>query len=103
MCISTSPSDPCVDAGFHPCYNDDVECTKLSDTEFSCGDCPRGMEGDGINCTGINEVCIGVHSKVHTPKTMWHVIAVSLSPMGVPCEILHSITSSIVSCDVHTC
>lgn len=62
VCVSTSPSDPCVDAGFHPCYNDDVECTKVTDTEFVCGDCPRGMEGDGINCTGVNEVCIFIHA-----------------------------------------
>ena len=33
-----------------------MQCTKVIDTEFLCGDCPRGMEGDGIECTAVDEV-----------------------------------------------
>ncbi|XP_048584178.1 cartilage oligomeric matrix protein-like isoform X2 [Nematostella vectensis] len=35
-----------------PCINDPT-----SDQGFECGDCPLGMEGNGINCTDIDE-CI---------------------------------------------
>ena len=48
-------ADPCVDNG-HPCYNADINCTKLTDTTFKCGDCPRGMRGDGVHCNFVNEV-----------------------------------------------
>ena len=47
--------DPCVDNG-HPCYSADINCTKLTDTTFECGDCPRGMRGDGVQCDFVNEV-----------------------------------------------
>jgi hypothetical protein len=56
LCNTQACPDPCVDSGRHPCYSEAVVCTKISDTEFSCGDCPRGMEGDGINCTAVDEV-----------------------------------------------
>lgn len=49
-------SDPCTDNG-HPCYGD-VPCTKLTDTEFQCGVCPRGLRGDGRGyngCLAVNE------------------------------------------------
>ena len=53
FCLSLT--DPCIDNG-HPCFNDQVSCKKLTDTEFECGLCPRGMRGDGIECTPVNEV-----------------------------------------------
>ena len=50
-------ADPCVDNG-HPCYGSQITCTKLNDTEFECGPCPRGMRGDGRGpngCQYVNE------------------------------------------------
>lgn len=49
-------SDPCLDPEVYPCFSEAVECTKVTDTEFECGDCPRGMEGNGIECTAVDEV-----------------------------------------------
>ena len=54
MCPILS-ADPCVDDG-HPCFSEAVECAKVTDTEFSCGPCPRGMAGDGVVCVAVNEV-----------------------------------------------
>ncbi|KAK3717881.1 hypothetical protein QZH41_014881 [Actinostola sp. cb2023] len=33
-----------------PCFND-----PYSEQGFECGDCPLGMQGNGVNCTDINE------------------------------------------------
>ena len=49
-------SDPCLDPEVYPCFSEAVVCTKVTDTEFECGDCPRGMEGNGIECTAVDEV-----------------------------------------------
>lgn len=40
-----------------PCFGS-VECTKLTDTEFECGACPRGLRGNGRGpegCLPVNE------------------------------------------------
>ncbi len=54
-CNTQPCPDPCKDHG-HPCYSTAVSCTKITDTVFRCGECPRGMSGDGIRCTAVNEV-----------------------------------------------
>lgn len=54
-CNTQACPDPCVDHG-HPCYSAAVKCKKITDTEFQCGECPRGMTGDGIECTAVAEV-----------------------------------------------
>ena len=49
-------TDPCVDNG-NPCF-EGVSCTKVTDTEFTCGACPRGLRGDGRGaegCLPVNE------------------------------------------------
>jgi hypothetical protein len=38
----------------NPCYQK-AKCTALSETEYTCPPCPRGMEGDGTKCTAVNE------------------------------------------------
>lgn len=48
-------SDPCIDNG-HPCFNEHVTCHKITDIEFQCEGCPRGMRGDGVECSPVNEV-----------------------------------------------
>ena len=53
--VNYSTLDPCIDNG-HPCYNQNITCTKITDTKFKCGDCPRGMRGDGVHCEFVNEV-----------------------------------------------
>ena len=45
--------DPCIPV--NPCF-EDVECTRLSDTEFECGSCPKWAQGNGIQCEPVNEV-----------------------------------------------
>lgn len=50
-------ADPCMDNG-HPCFNQQVTCKKLNDTEFECGACLRGMRGNGRGpngCELVNE------------------------------------------------
>ena len=36
-----------------PCFND-----PSSLAGFECGSCPLGMEGNGVNCTDIDEVMV---------------------------------------------
>ena len=40
-----------------PCYPD-TPCTDTPETTpgYKCGDCPIGLEGNGINCTDLDEV-----------------------------------------------
>ena len=41
----------------NPCYSG-VECTtrpERTDVHI-CGPCPRGLSGDGLTCTGVDEV-----------------------------------------------
>lgn len=45
-------ADPCIDG---PCY-DGVACTKVTDTEFQCDACPRGLRGDGRGQDGCQNV-----------------------------------------------
>jgi len=47
------PINRCL-VGDPPCFKG-VECTSYKDGSFSCGKCPAGMQGDGIECTDINE------------------------------------------------
>ncbi len=49
-------ADPCRDLP-QACYPG-VTCTKVTDTEFECGACPRGHSGDGRSkdgCQPVNE------------------------------------------------
>jgi hypothetical protein len=55
LCNTQRCPDPCLDPEVYPCFSEAVECTKVTDTEFQCGDCPRGMEGNGTHCTAVNE------------------------------------------------
>lgn len=48
-------TDPCTDNG-HPCFSKDVSCDKLSDTEFECGACPRGLRGNARGPEGCQPV-----------------------------------------------
>lgn len=55
-CNAHACPDPCVDNG-HPCY-EDVACSKVTDVEYDCGACPRGLRGDGRDhdgCQPVNE------------------------------------------------
>lgn len=54
-CNTQDCPDPCTDPPEYPCFSSAVECTKVTDDEFSCGPCPRGYRGDGIECTPIDE------------------------------------------------
>lgn len=49
-----------------PCFND-----PYSDQGFECGDCPLGMEGNGVNCTDIDEVC----SLLLKIQPNWHILS----------------------------
>ena len=52
-CLCALLLDPCLPD--NPCF-EDVECTRLSETQFECGKCPKWAHGDGINCEPVNEV-----------------------------------------------
>ena len=54
LLLHKTHADPCTP---NPCY-EGVECEKLSDTEYECGNCPEGMEGNGKSCSLVNEVCM---------------------------------------------
>lgn len=70
--------DPCKDNG-HPCFKADIECTKLSDTEFKCGPCPNGMSGDGRNCTPVDEVRRWLLSPFSSSPSFSSSLSLSLS------------------------
>ena len=44
-----------------PCYPD-VSCrdTPEQTPGYQCGKCPMGLEGDGVNCTDIDEVSVSM-------------------------------------------
>ena len=48
-------ADPCKDNG-HPCFNQNITCMKITDTEFECGACPRGLRGNGRGPNGCEYV-----------------------------------------------
>lgn len=97
--------DPCKDNG-HPCFKADIECTKLSDTEFKCGPCPNGMSGDGRNCTPVDEVRRWLLSPFSSSPSFSSSLSLSLPPLSycVVATFLHHLTyqHSLHCQDLHT-
>ncbi len=90
MCVIHSSycchTDPCIDNG-HPCFNEQVSCKKITDTDYECGACPRGMRGDGLHCAPVNEVSKPLQLK--PPNNTF-----PLGPLSVLCTASPSVVAS---------
>nr|XP_018666938.1 thrombospondin A isoform X1 [Ciona intestinalis] len=55
------PVDGCLAS---PCFGG-VKCTSYDDGSFTCGSCPAGTQGDGINCQDIDECTLVADACFH--------------------------------------